>query len=92
MLLKNHFLDCSFRCLAILVLCSTSLILEPLVAQANQKVEQSNTNNSNYTLNKNKVTVANFQVLPATLNLFASLAPVPLRLSATRGRIHFIYF
>ena len=67
MLSKNRFINKSSRCLAILLVC-TSLISEPLVARANQKSEQSNTNNSNLALNQ-KVTAANFQVLPATLDL-----------------------
>ena len=65
---KNHFLNSFFRYLATLVLCSTTSISEPLVARANQKI-QNNPNNSNYTLNQDKVTAANFQVLPAMLNL-----------------------
>jgi lysozyme len=69
MFAKNHFLKSSFRYLAILVLCSTFSISEPLVARANQKIEQGNTNNLNYALNQDKITAANFQVLPATLNL-----------------------
>lgn len=69
MFAKNYFLNSSFRYLAILVLCSTFSISKPLVALANQKVEQGNTNNLNYSLDKDKVTAANFQVLSATLNL-----------------------
>jgi GH24 family phage-related lysozyme (muramidase) len=69
MFLKNCFINKSSRYLAILLLCSTSFVSEPLVAKANQKLEQNNINNSALTSNQNKITAANFQVLPATLNL-----------------------
>ena len=69
MFLKNRFVNKSSRYLAMLLLCSTSFISEPLVAKANQKLEPNNINNSELTSNQNKVTAANFQVLPATLNL-----------------------
>lgn len=69
MFLKNHFINKSSRYLAILLLCSTSLISEPLVAKANQKLEQNNIDSLDLTSNQNKITAANFQVLPATLNL-----------------------
>ena len=69
MFLKNRFVNKSSCFLAILLVCSASLISEPLVAKANQKLEQNNVNNSELTSNQNKITAANFQVLPATVNL-----------------------
>ena len=69
MFLKNRFVNKSSRYLAILLVCSASLISEPLVAKANQTLEQNNVNNSDLTSNQNKITAANFQVLPATVNL-----------------------
>ena len=65
---KNYFVNGSSRCLAILALCSSSFVLDPVITQASQKA-QNNTNNSSHTLNRDKVTAANFQVLPATVDL-----------------------
>lgn len=69
MFLKNSFVNKSSRFLAILLVCSASLISEPLVAKAHQTLEQNNVNNSDLTSDQNKITAANFQVLPATVNL-----------------------
>ena len=65
MFLKNRFIYKSFCYLAILLLCFTSFVLEPLAAKANQKLELDNINNSNVASSQHKITAANFQVLPA---------------------------
>lgn len=69
MFLKNRFVNISSRYLTILLVCSASIISEPLVAKAHQKVEQNNVNNSDLNSSQNKIAAANFQVLPATVNL-----------------------
>ena len=65
MFLKNRFISKSSRYLAILLLCSTSFVLEPLAAKANQKLELDSINNPNVASSQHKITAANFQVLPA---------------------------
>ena len=69
MFLKNRFISKSSRYLAILLLCSTSFVLEPLAAKANQKLELDSINNPNVASSQHKITAANFQVLPVTINL-----------------------
>ena len=78
MFFSNHSINRSSRYLAILVLCSSYFALKPSVASANQESKQNklsnlattaNINRSNNSTNQDKVTAANFQVLPATLNL-----------------------
>lgn len=67
MFFKNSFINKSSRCLAILLLCSTSFISNPLVAKANQKLEQNKIDKPYTVSNQNQTITANFQVLPATL-------------------------
>ena len=69
MLVKSNFVKGCSRYLTILILYSGSLFSEPLAVQANQTLEQGNTNTSSSTFDQNKVTATNFQVLPAALDL-----------------------
>lgn len=78
MFFSNHSINRSSRYLAILVLCSSYFASKPSVANANQETKQNklsnlattaNINHPKNTTNQDKVTAANFQVLPATLNL-----------------------